>query len=239
VCTAVLTRFLVDLVNHEENPNGLLIVRASESQPSHSQPTRTNHSDIHPPPFSSQPSSSAHVGFSEPPSKKFRTDSQPLPRIRDVSRLKSSSRDRATEGSDLEVEKDVKAMDDEADRLRRLSRVRSTVDSSLLPSQPSLQFPSRSEPPGTGRKGKGKAFDVSTPLSEQETSTLERNKRLTADAMATIANGRRRDTDMIMPTATHRRRSSVSGRGKRVSSSFEATGIISGYSTHFIPVFVF
>ncbi len=227
MCTAVLTRFLVDSVNHEENPNGLLIVRASDSQPSHFQPTQTNHSDIHPPPFSSQPSSSTHMDFSQPPSKKFRTDSQPLARIRDVSRSKNSTRDRATDGSDVEVEKDVKAMDDEADRLRRLSRAHSTVDPSLLPSQASMQFPSRSEPPGTTRKGKRKAFDASTPLPEQETPGIERNKQLTANAMATIVNGRRRDTDMTMPTAAHRRRSSVSGRGKRVSSSFEATGIIS------------
>lgn len=216
-------------MNHEDNPNGLLIVRASDSQPSHSEPTHTKHSDVQIPRFPSEPSSSTHVGFSQPPIKKFRADNQPLARIKEVSQTKNVTRDQAAEGSDMEVEKDVKAMDDEADRLRRLSRARSTVDPSLLSSQARMHFPSRSEPPGTSRKGKSKALDISTPLPSQETPIIERNKQLRSGLIAT--NRRGHETDMGTPTETHRRRSSVSGRGKRVSSSFEATGIISGYPT--------
>ena len=73
-------------------------------------------------------------------------------------------------------------------------------------------------------------MDITTPLPEEDTPRIERNKQLRSGAMAAIVNGRGREPEertTTTPSRTgHRRKSSVSGRGKRVSSSFEATGII-------------
>lgn len=199
-------------VNREETPSSLLIVRPQDSQ---SQPT--NPANIHPPPpppppprFSSQPSTSSILP-QQPPSKKFRADSQ----------TRTHQRRASNAASDVEVEKDVRAMDDEADKLRRLSRARTVIDPSILPSQGNVRF---SETPGSSRKGtSSKAVDVVVPLPEEETPKIERNKQMRAGAMAAIVNGRNQE----MTPHAHRRKSSVSGRGKRVSTSFEATGIIS------------
>lgn len=191
-------------MNREETLNSL--------RPSLSQPTNT--ADTHPlPRFSSQPSMSSILP-QQPPSKKLRPDSQ----------TRTHQRRPDTAASDVEVEKDVRAMDDEADKLRRLSRARTTIDSSLL--QGNVRFP---ETPGSSRKGKSKAVDTLVPLTEQETPTIERNKQMRAGAMATIANGRNQEGAETGSTTPHgqRRKSSVSGRGKRVSTSFEASGIIS------------
>lgn len=188
-------------MNREETP--------SSQQPSLSQPTNTT--DAHSPPrFLSQPSTSSILP-QQPPSKKFKADSQ--------TRIQQRRPDNAA--SDLEVEKDVRAMDDEADKLRRLSRARTTIDTSLL--QSNVRFPD------TSRKGKSKAVDTLVPLTELETPTIQRNKQMRAGAMASIANGsdqKGRETGSMTPHGS-RRKSSVSGRGKRVSTSFEATGIIS------------
>ena len=75
---------------------------------------------------------------------------------------------------------------------------------------------------------------MTAPLPEEDTPRIERNKQLRAGAMAAIVNGRGREPEATTTTTTpsrtgHRRKSSVSGRGKRVSSSFEATGIISEF----------
>jgi kinetochore protein Mis13/DSN1 len=64
------------------------------------------------------------------------------------------------------------------------------------------------------------------PLAEEETPRIHRNKQMRANAMAAISS-----LDIPEPPSTtprgHRRKGSVSGRGKRVSSSFEVTGNIS------------
>jgi len=109
-------------------------------------------------------------------------------------------------------------------KLRRLSRARTTIGSSLL--QANVQFP---ETPGLSRKGKSKAVDTLVPLTEQEMPTIQGNKLMRAGAMAIIANRRNQEGVESGSTTSHgqRRKSSVSGRGKRVSTSFEASGIIS------------
>jgi len=121
------------------------------------------------------------------------------------------------------------------------------IDRSLLAStstsnaNASLQVPasrSQSQTPGSGhrietekgtKKGKGRIVDM--PLPEEETPRIKRNKQLRSGAMAAIVNGRGREPEgktMSTPTRTgHRRKSSVSRRGKRVSSSFDDMGIIS------------
>ena len=95
--------------------------------------------------------------------------------------------------NDSEAEQDVRAMEDEADHLRRNSRAHTTM------------------------VGMGMT-DVSIPLPENETPQLKRNKELRQGAMAAIVNGQN-DT-------RHHRKSSVNVRGKRISSSFEATGVL-------------
>ncbi|KAF8150159.1 Mis12-Mtw1 protein family-domain-containing protein [Crassisporium funariophilum] len=212
-------------LNTDEGQGGLLIVRAPEFQFS-SQPATSTNAEQLPPRFSSQPTTAASVASSsKPPSKKFRADSQPpTARPRAMSQTKSGLRTSvafSTVHEDFEVENDVRAMEDEADHLRRNSRVHTTIDVSLLSANPAFQ----PEPSRTKRKSK--ITDISTPLPDDETSKIERNKQLRSGAMAAIKNGRTTsETNGRNPAQGHRRKSSVGGRGKRISNSFEATGII-------------
>ena len=66
-------------------------------------------------------------------------------------------------------------------------------------------------------------------LPSEETPKIERNRLLRENAMAAIANGRGQEPVVSNGTSGsgHRRKSSISSRGKRISSSFEVTGIIS------------
>lgn len=97
-------------------------------------------------------------------------------------------------------------MEDETDHLRRNSRAHTTVESPLLSTNPAFQFGSQGESSNTNRaRGKMKIADMSIPLPENETPQLKRNK--------------------------HLRKSSV-GRGKRISSSFEATGVLCEFTSH-------
>lgn len=87
-----------------------------------------------------------------------------------------------TTNDDSQVEQDVRAMDDETDHLRRNSRAHTTIESPLL-----------------------RVTDRTTPLPEDETPKIKRNKEL---------------------------RKSSNGRGKRISSSFEATGVLCEFTFH-------
>ena len=114
---------------------------------------------------------------------------------------------------DLEVDQDVRAIEDEIDHLRRNSRAHTNT---LLATN---QFGSNGEPSNTSKsRGKMKITDISAPLAENETPQLKRNKEMRQAAMDAIVN-ERNDT-------RHRRKSSVNGRGKRISSSFEVSGIL-------------
>ena len=211
------------IVNHEEAPNNLLIVRAQDTQ---SQPKNHAHAV---PRSSSQPPTNPSLP-QRPPSKKFKAGSQPPDRPKVTSHTRAPTDNNV--GSDVEVEKDVRAMDDEADKLRRLSRARTIIDPSLLASQANVQFQSRPETAGSSsRKGKSKVVDMTVPLPDEETPIIQRNKQMRAGAMAGITNGRSREVSETPRTtpSRHRRKGSVSGRGKRVSSSFEVTGNISKY----------
>ncbi|KAF8910480.1 Mis12-Mtw1 protein family-domain-containing protein [Gymnopilus junonius] len=204
-------------LNNEEGPGGLLVVRATESQPAQSQPATTNHVDL-PPRFASQP---PIAGPSKPPSKKFRADSEAPAQPRGNSKSKLATNDNAAHSpayDDSEVEKDVRAMEDEADHLRRHSRAHTTIDSSLLV-RPDSGDTSRS-------KGKTRIVDTIVPVPDSETPQLERNKQMRSGAMAAIQNGRGRTLEQDGNHTGHRRKSSVGGRGKRISTSFEMTGVI-------------
>jgi len=128
-----------------------LIARAPD-QLSHSEPKTSNHVGSSFPRFASQPIPSDSGGLPKPAAKKFKADAQIQPRPRTES--KSATRDRvaySTAYDDLEVEKDVGAMEGEADHLRRNSRAHATIDSSLLARESGAQFLTRPEPSNTSR----------------------------------------------------------------------------------------
>lgn len=202
-----------------------MIVRAPESQPSYSQPVPGHTADIQPPRFASQ-SAPDVAGPSKPAAKKFKADSQPS---RATSKPKLSARDRVAysgEYNDSDVEKDVRAMEDEADNLRRKSRANATISTSLLMGDTNIHFPPRAEDAtNTSRsKGKTKATDMTPAMVARENLQLERNKQLRQGSVDIDAGGRGRTMDA---SRGHRRKSSVGGRGKRTSTAFETTGVIS------------
>ncbi|KAL0953316.1 hypothetical protein HGRIS_004563 [Hohenbuehelia grisea] len=216
------------LLNGEEQPSGLLIVRAPPSSQDRSAPNGLATTQTKPPPRPSSAqahripsSSSSGAGPSQQPTKKFRAGSVPLqsnPRIRD-------KRDYAASiAEDPNVEEAVRAMDDEADHLRRQSRAHSShID-------PGIQFPP-STPANGNRRGKNRA-DTLVAVPDRETPQLEKNKSLRDNAMAqwTANNTPSQRTSSLPPSGSssgHRRKSSISSRGKRISGMFEATGIIS------------
>jgi kinetochore protein Mis13/DSN1 len=210
------------VLNAEEQPGGLRIVRGHSAAPPSSNP-------IVPPPRppSSQSQRPTDAGPSRQPSKKFRSGSQPL-----TSRTKSGSRthERGITPStqeDLDIEQVVCAMEDEADNLRRNSRAHTTIDPSVrLSITPAFQFPPRPPDSDTPKRRKSKITDTSVPLPSDESPQIERNRLLREGAMAAIANGRGRQSNGTAGGG-HRRKSSINSRGKRISSSFEATGVIS------------
>ncbi|KAG6845258.1 hypothetical protein H0H87_011993 [Tephrocybe sp. NHM501043] len=223
------------LANAEEQPGGLLIVRA---------------------PPSSAPSSNSTLGAKQP-SKKFKSSqpshSQPLPstsRASSKSSFMPSSQPTTftrhdTPDRDPALDDAVRAMDTEAADLRRSSRGPfQTPDASGSGINPRFRFPAQSQAhdseTGRGRR-RETIVDMSAPLpaADDETPQIHRNKRLRAGAMAAIASGTGSNmvVDPITPPRTHmngasgsgnsshRRKSSV-GRGKRISTSFQNTGVI-------------
>ncbi|KAI9061190.1 hypothetical protein FKP32DRAFT_1631862 [Trametes sanguinea] len=135
---------------------------------------------------------------SKPPSKKLRAESS--------SRAVGKAKDRdfyASTRADPEVDEDVRQMQSESDTLRRRSQAAEQVASGAAAD--GFQFPARTSRPPTSSSRRD--IDTIVPIAQQETPQIEKNK--------------------IMRGETgHRRRSSVS-RGKRISSSYEATGVIS------------
>ncbi|KAJ7356580.1 Mis12-Mtw1 protein family-domain-containing protein, partial [Mycena albidolilacea] len=148
----------------------------------------------------------ATAGPSNPPAKKFKADNLSVPQ--------QSTRNASV---DPVVEKDVRDMEDEVDRLRRASRTNTTRPS---PSSISFRPSSPAKPPPKPKSGKKKAVtiivDSEVPLLDG-TPQAERNNVLRGDAMAAIARDRAEPNPK-----THQRRTSLGGRGKRISSSFQA-----------------
>ncbi|KAJ7151733.1 Mis12-Mtw1 protein family-domain-containing protein [Mycena filopes] len=191
----------------EETPGGLLIVRAprNDAQSRERQPT---------------------AGPSEPPpaAKKFKADTSSRGLSVPANRTRTASVDPI-------VEKDVREMEDEADRLRRASRAHTIIDPSLASTSMSFRPTSPEKPPpkpkpkaAKGKKDKGvRVVDTQVPILDG-TPQAERNKLLRGDAMAAIARDRERGRtpEADQEPKGHSRRSSLGGRGKRISSSFQA-----------------
>ncbi|KAF7340246.1 Kinetochore protein mis13 [Mycena venus] len=174
----------------EVTPEGLLYVRAPRNDAPR-QPT---------------------AGPSNPPAKKFKADGLTVPQ--------QPTRNPSV---DPVVEKDVREMEDEADRLRRASRAHTIVDPSLASSSMSFRPSSPAKPPAPkpkSTKSKSKKavtiVDTEVPLLDG-TPQAERNKALRSDAMAAIARDRDRGHTPEPDPKSHQRRSSLGGRGKRIS----------------------
>ncbi|KAF8514655.1 Mis12-Mtw1 protein family-domain-containing protein [Gautieria morchelliformis] len=113
---------------------------------------------------------------------------------------------------DIEVEEEVRRMDAERERLHvREAQAQSHVslDSEFNnPLLPPSSIPRRRQTAlAKGNTSIGATIDTSQPLPLRDTPTIDRNRAMRGEAV-------------------ERRRSSLSKRGKRASSSFEHTGII-------------
>ena len=146
----------------------------------------------------------------------------------------------------------MRAMDAEADRLRRSSRAylpesSSTTSTSIAfhPGQEKARARSRS-------RGCVVSADIIQALPVHESPQIERNKRLREGAMNAIAatngddtqaetsrRGRERERESSTVNGHHRRKSSLSGRGKRISTSFEVGVIRTSFSSSFRISFIF
>ena len=195
----------------EEQPGGLIIVRApvqrtiSPLNPPTSQPlpTTTSYSASRPPSSHSQPLPSAAPGPSKHPLKKFKADSSRAP-------TNAKSRDvLATTREEPELDEDVRQMESETDHLRSRSRAKEAA-------YPSFQLPSTAHTPS-----KRHPSDAIQPLPESDTPQIERNKLMREGPFVP----RTPQTQ----TPSHSRRSSMSMRGKRISTSFENTGVICAF----------
>ena len=176
-------------VNGEEQPGGLVIVRAPapSSRSLHIEPLPAEpRASSRPPSVQPQPQPS------KPPSKKLRADGS--------SRSVSKPKDRdvyAPARPDPEVDEDVRQMQSETDTLKR----RSQAAAEQAASSSDVQFP-----PRTPNVNSRRNIDTLEPIAQAETPQIEKNKAMRGET-------------------GHRRRSSVS-RGKRISSSYETTGVI-------------
>ncbi|CCM06771.1 uncharacterized protein FIBRA_09069 [Fibroporia radiculosa] len=198
-------------LNGEEQPGGLVIVRAPPSRRRSSQgsdtlPVTLSQSQSQPRASSRPPSSQSQrsqpLDSSRQPSKKFKADgSTAAPR----QPAKGKSREvMDSTRADPEMEEDMRLMQSEADTLRRKSQAAGSSLGALHSDFPILPKSSRPLAPPSQQR----IHDASIPVPLQETPQIERNRFMRGDA------------------PTHRRKSSLS-RGKRISSSYEATGIIS------------
>ncbi|KAF5374482.1 hypothetical protein D9615_009065 [Tricholomella constricta] len=232
------------LLNAEEQPGGLLIVRAppaTTNAPASTKPPSKKFKSSQPQP----PSKSQPLPFTSKPSSK----SSFLPSSYPISRHDTPDADPALDDA-------VRAMQDETAELRRSSRGPAHAlddhDSSGL--HPKYRFPgatvngvavtTKGSGSGTSTgKRRETIVDMSAPLPPEgdETPQIQRNKRLRAGAMAELVAGNSNGS-MSMDAKTppngslstgsgtgsgHRRKSSVGGRGKRISSCFQSTGVMS------------
>ncbi|KAK7470296.1 hypothetical protein VKT23_001727 [Stygiomarasmius scandens] len=181
------------LDNTEELPGGMRIVRVTD--PNSRPPSRSQSN----PPHSN---------------KKFKADaprassSQPRPQPQRPPPQRTQEEE--------SIEQDVRAMDDEADKLRRESRAR-RLDPALLQTPSAIPNPSR-------RRSMSVNMDTHQPVPISESPIIAKNKRLREGAMAAIREDQEEDRgrrQSVGPSGSgHRRKSSI-GRGKRISSSFE------------------
>lgn len=145
-----------------------------------------------------------------PPAKKYKADTDSVV----AKGAKGKERETlASNRTEPEVDEDVRQMQSEADSLRRQSR----AAESAIAVNPAFQIPppstngrsnKSSRPPPSQSRGRAISRETSQPIPQQETPQIERNKMMRADP-------------------GHTRRKSSLTRGKRISSSYVNTGVIS------------
>lgn len=191
----------------EEQPGGLVIVRASSTRPPSQPPPSQSEAQPHQRP----PSRSASVqppqqhppnaNAAKPPSKKFRADTI------DTAAQQRTAKGREREPppglrSEPEMDEDVRQMQSETNNLRHQ---KSRVANGAI--NPAFQFPAEPTTPEDNHRIR----PVMQPIATSETPQILKNKIMRGEV------------------PNPRRKSSIS-RGKRASSSFENTGVISGCS---------
>lgn len=193
-------------MNGDDLPAGFQIVPAASSSQ---------------PPPSSRPATqiNAVAGPSHPPSKKLRADSQPPPAPASSTVLKPRL------PSEVDLERDVREMDNESDSLRRNARA---TGKDPAPGD-KLKIPVRTEP-RTPSKSRDKIVETSQSLPLTETPQIERNKLMRGE-LSKAGRGISREPEGSRSVDSsakrgHRRRSSISG--KRISDAFQASRIIRG-----------
>ncbi|KAI0342616.1 hypothetical protein BDW22DRAFT_1330457 [Trametopsis cervina] len=201
----------------EEQPGGLVIIRA----PSTRSPSEDSHgirlgSQPLPRATPLPPNPLANGSSSSHPSKKLRADasaSNQVPRKAKERDKPPNSREELPElEDDVQQNEDVRRMQSETDTLRQRSRPPEA-------NNPAFQFPPpRTTTNGTSKSHKpspqlqpqrGRIREMSQPLPLQETPEIRKNKLMRGD-----------------PVKGHTRRKSSLTRGKRISSTFENTGVI-------------
>ncbi|KAI0696953.1 Mis12-Mtw1 protein family-domain-containing protein [Cytidiella melzeri] len=197
----------------EEQPGGLVIVRA----PSTRSPSEDTHTIHIPPRASPLPSSSLADGAtSQPPSKKPRSDvqdSQPKPKERD--KPPNSHNGLPAFDDDAQQSEDVRQMQSETETLRRRSRPLETINPAFQFPRPNANGTSNAHKPPSQPQQRGRIREMSQPLPLQETPEIRKNKLMRGELV--VGKGRTR------------RKSSLS-RGKRISSTFENTGVIARHA---------
>ena len=208
----------IPVVVGEEQPGGLVIIRAP--------PARSSSQDVHPihivPQQPSIRASSVPVhpqthlnGNSlRPPAKKLKADG-----VGNLQRARSTTPSLRT---DHDTEEETRQSEDrqttqsEIDVLKPRSRLPDSTNSSI---NPAFQFPppeaggvSRPQKPPSQQRGRIR--EMTQPLPLQETPEIRKNKIMRGE---------------VLPGHT-RRKSSLS-RGKRISSTFESTGVIGEYTS--------
>ena len=259
--------FITVLANAEPTRSGLFIVRESPfsqpesnsressatQQPSSSLPLKRNALSVLPQPPSKKPraesqpppsagstlktkSAATRPSPTQQPHQAQRSGSLPPTNGQLASHHTTSFASIAEE--DERIEDDVRAMDAEADSLRRSSRAYLPESSSTTST--SIAFHPGQEKARARSRGRGRIVSADTiqALPVDESPQIERNKRLREGAMNAIAatngddsqaetsrRGREREREPSTVNGHHRRKSSLSGRGKRISTSFEV-GVI-------------
>lgn len=156
-------------------------------------------------------SSSSHDPPSRPSSRQ-RSQQPPEPpakRLKPDSTAKGKGRE-SLQGAreDPQVDEDVRQMESEADVLRRKSRA---AESSAGFADPSFKFPTTTNPAESRPARRPNHIDAIQPIALSETPQQQRNKALREQG----------------GSRNQGRKSSLSMRGKRISNSYEATGVIS------------
>jgi hypothetical protein len=222
------------LVGGEEVPGGLIIVRSTEgpksavtsSQPP---PTAARRSPAPIPPPASQPLPSTSTS-KRPPSRTEQTPARPPPAKRRRSSVQpsappngsSSLADRsAPVVREPHVDEDIARMDDEVRSLRRASRSSST---GALNPEFVLPVPGTSPAPTSWEK---------TPARKGKSRTPGRETSVQAEMAEQERRGRATTPTAGPSNPGHRRKSSLSARGKRARSSLENSGIISEHHPRF------